>query len=263
MSDRGPRRLEPSWREKIWGSTDLAPLFGKQQRQIGEVWFHVEHLPLLVKFLFTSDKLSVQVHPPGKTEMWYVIRADAGAAIALGLTETLTPQRLKRAAETGEIVRYLNWAPVKQGDAILSPAGMLHSIGAGLALCEIQQNYDVTYRFHDFGRQRELHIDKAVEATRLAPHPGPQRPAPFRRGDLEGETLVACEHFVVERLRRASAMQYQPEARGVTWLIFVEGRGRLAGEPYQAGEVYLIQPGAEPFEWRSEAPTEALQAYVP
>ncbi len=261
MSQRGLRRLEPSWREKIWGSTDLAPLFGKQQRKIGEVCFCQEGSPLLVKFLFTADKLSVQVHPPGKTEMWYVVRADAGAAMALGLTETLTPQQLKRAAESGEIVRYMNWVPVKRGDAILSPAGTVHSIGAGLALCEIQQNYDVTYRFHDFGRlgddgrPRQLHIDKAVEAARPDLQPRPQRP--------EVETLAACEHFVVERLRRAAAAPYQPDPRRTRWLIFVEGRGLLAGEPYQAGEVYLIETGAESFEWQPDSPTEALQVYAP
>jgi len=322
-----PLRLAPSWREKIWGSTDLAPLFGPQTRRIGEVWYSFEqntvtngpwagqtlgelmtrhgaalmgegwrpsrlrrrsageaarstghssepYFPILVKFLFTSEKLSVQVHPddayalaredgPGKTEMWYVLRADPGAAIALGLTEALDPDQLRQAATSGEIARYLRWVPVQPGDAIFSPPGTLHSIGGGLALCEIQQNSDLTYRFHDFGRPRPLHIDQAVEVTQLAPFSGPQHPVAFRRDGLDGETLAVCEHFAVERLRRAVPVDYRPEPARFHLLVFLEGSGKLGGEGYQPGDVYLMPAAREPFSWRPGGETLALRTYVP
>jgi mannose-6-phosphate isomerase len=328
-----PLRLAPSWREKIWGSTNLEPLFGTASRRIGEVWYTYEentiangplagqtlaelierygeklmgsaheprrlqrrsageaaatlqaassvYFPLLVKFLFTSDKLSVQVHPddayalehedgPGKTEMWYVLRADSGAAVALGLDRALTREGLRQAAVSGEIERYLNWAPVNPGDAIFSPPGTLHSIGAGLALCEIQQNSDLTYRFYDFGRlgddgrPRPLHIDQAVEVTRLDAYDWLQTPAPFRRGELEGETLVVCDYFAVERLCCASPLRYEPEPARFHLLVFLEGRGALDVQPYRPGDVYLIPAAAPAFDWQPAARTLALRTYAP
>ena len=327
MSGLYPLRLTPSWREKIWGSTNLEPVFGVQNRRIGEVWYSFEentisngpwagqtlaelmmrygaalmgsafrpsrlqrrsageaaethsaaagvYFPILVKFLFTSEKLSVQVHPdddyalahedgPGKTEMWYVLRADPGATIALGLTEPLSRDELRQAAVTGEIVRYLNWAPVKAGDVIFSPPGTLHSIGAGLALCEIQQNSDLTYRFYDFGRLRPLHIDRALDVTRADPHPGPQRPVPFRRDGVDGETLAACSYFAVERLRCAATAHYTLDPARMHLLIFLEGRGFVGGEPYEPGDVYLMPASLAAFEWRATERTLALRCYVP
>ncbi len=309
----------------MWGSTNLAPLFGCADRKVGEIWYTFEentvtngawagqalaalmtnhgpalmgtafrpshlrrrsageaaqtgavtqtpYFPILVKFLFTSDKLSVQVHPddayalrhedgPGKTEMWYILRADPGAAVALGLTERLSPDRLRRAAQSGEIERYLNWVPVRPGDVIFSPPGTLHALGAGLALCEIQQNSDLTYRFFDFGRlgddgrPRPLHIDRAVEVTRLEPHPGPQRPP--------GPHLVNCDYFAVQRLERRVTSCYQPEAARMHLLIFLEGRGALGDESYQPGDVYLIPASTPESDWRPSELTVALQACVP
>ncbi|MGH6960608.1 MAG: class I mannose-6-phosphate isomerase, partial [Dongiaceae bacterium] len=213
--------------------------------------------PLLAKFLFTSAKLSVQVHPDdefarareggcGKTEMWYVLRAEPGAAVALGLIDTLTPDELRAAALSGEIEHRLNWTPVRAGDAVLVPAGTLHTIGPGLALCEIQQHSDLTYRFYDFGRGRELHIERAVAAVRLAPHPGPLQP--------DGNTLVACEHFVVER-RRA----FSPLSRSHL-LLFLEGRGTLASEPYGPGDVFFCGGDAV---WQPAEGTLVLRAWTP
>lgn len=256
MSPSSPLRLSPSRHEKIWGSTDLAPLFPPSDRKIGEIWYGRCDLPLLVKFLFTSDKLSVQVHPAGKTEMWYVLRADPGAAIAAGLRATLTPDQLRQAALSGEIARYLNWIPVRAGDAILCQAGTVHTIGAGLALCEIQQNLDVTYRLFDFGRGRELHLDEAVRAARPD-----LRPAPLPAPSSDQAILAACDHFVVERLRVASVERCAAERR--QWLIFLEGRGMLGGEPYQPGDVFLIEPGLAAVEWRPASPSMALRAAVP
>jgi len=238
------------------------------------------YFPILVKFLFTSEKLSVQVHPDdayalehedgaGKTEMWYVLRADPGAAIALGLTAALTKEELRDAARSGSITQYLNWVEVHAGDAIFSPPGTLHSIGPGLALCEIQQNSDLTYRFYDFGRldaagqPRALHIDQAVEVTELEPHPGPEQPVAFRRGDLEGETLLVCDYFVAERLWSRSNLRYEPEPARLHVLVLLQGRGTLGEEPYGPGDVYLIPASAAPFEWRPAEATVALRAYVP
>ena len=115
-----------------------------------------------MKLLFTSERLSVQVHPDdgedgprGKTEMWHILEAEPGAAIALGFREPITRERLREATRTGEIERLLNWMPVKAGETYFTPAHTVHAIGAGIVLCEIQQNSDVTYRLWDYGRPRE------------------------------------------------------------------------------------------------------------
>jgi mannose-6-phosphate isomerase len=208
ISSNKPNRLPAVFKEKVWGRTDLSPWFGNESRKIGEVWFEAD-LPLLVKFVFTSEKLSIQVHPddafaavhensPGKTEMWYVLKADPGASIALGFREHLSVERLREAALSGEIERLLHWIPVRAGDTFFVPAGTVHALGAGLAVCEIQQQSDITYRFYDYGRPRELHLDKALQvATR--------GPAGTRPQDLP----VTCEYFRTEKTlvehRRASA----------------------------------------------------------
>ncbi len=145
------------------------------QKKIGEVWFEAD-LPLLVKFVFTSERLSVQVHPNdefaaahensrGKTEMWYVLRADPGARLAIGFREAISRERLRESALSGEIEQLLNWIEVQAGDAFFVPAGTVHAIGGGLALCEIQQHSDITYRLYDYGRPRELHLDKAMQVA--------------------------------------------------------------------------------------------------
>ena len=131
---------------------------------------------LLVKYLFTSERLSVQVHPDddaataaghdrGKDEAWLILDAEPGAEIAIGLKKQLSTEALKASALDGSIVDRLDWREVAPGDAFYSPAGTLHAIGAGLTLLEVQQNADITYRFFDYGRDRELHLDEAVAAA--------------------------------------------------------------------------------------------------
>ncbi len=191
-----PLRLLPSFREKIWGATTLEPWFRDSDVQIGEVWFTAddnqvedgrtlstlmreygeallgagqesEHFPILVKFIFTTAKLSIQVHPDdtrardwersaGKTEMWHMLRAEPAASIALGFRETVTREQLRDSALNGEIENLVRWFPVSEGETFFTPATVVHAIGAGLALVEIQQNSDVTYRLYDYGRPREL-----------------------------------------------------------------------------------------------------------
>src|SRR5688500_1980239 len=155
------RLIEPQFVERVWGTTQLAPLFSDQEKKIGEVWFDAgPSFPILVKFIFTSAKLSVQVHPDdsyartnensrGKTEMWHILDAGPESTIALGFKEPQTEESVRAAIarESGATVdTLLEWVPVKPGDTFFAEAGTVHAIGEGIILCEIQQNSDVTYR---------------------------------------------------------------------------------------------------------------------
>ena len=147
--------------EKPWGRTTLPALFGTTEgRRIGEIWFEAAgepDLPLLVKYIFTSEKLSIQVHPDdaqaqarglaqGKSECWYILDAEPGATLGLGFGTALSPAALRAAALHGSIEDLMEWKAVAPGDFFLVPAGTVHAIGAGIALLEFQQNADVTYR---------------------------------------------------------------------------------------------------------------------
>ena len=247
MSERLPVPLPPSFHPKIWGATDLRPWFPPAAEKIGEVWFPPPaEVPILVKFLFTSARLSVQVHPDddyarrhensaGKTEMWHILRASPGAEIALGFREPITRERLRQASLSGEIENLLRWIPVAPGETYFTPAGTVHAIGGGLALCEIQQVSDVTYRLYDYGRPRELHLDKGVEVSDLGPHPGAQ-PA-------DGELLVECPYFRTEKLRFESERRYSYARTHL--LILIEGSGAFGNLPCRAGEAWLAPAEAE------------------
>ncbi|HSW50205.1 MAG TPA: class I mannose-6-phosphate isomerase [Bryobacteraceae bacterium] len=266
---RAPVQLSASLVEKVWGVERLEPWLRSPGGRIGEAWYSLPQgppLPILVKLLFTSDRLSVQVHPGetyarahegsgGKAEMWYVLAAEPGATLALGFLEPVTRQRARRAAETGEIESLLRWWPVSAGQVYYVPPGTVHALGAGLTICEIQQNNPVTYRMYDYGRPRDLQLDRAVEALRLQPHPGPAPPA--------GQPLVSCPHFVVERLEAAS-LHYQPDPERFHLLIAIEGAGEIGGASFAPGQVWYISPGAEPFQLSAAAGRAVfLRAYVP
>jgi mannose-6-phosphate isomerase len=235
-------RLAPSLREKVWGKTRLAPWFPDSEKRIGEAWFLADReLPLLVKLLFTSERLSVQVHPDdgedgprGKTEMWYILDAEPGATIAIGFREPITRERLRESTRTGEIERLLNWMPVRAGETYFVPAHTVHAIGGGIVLCEIQQNSDVTYRLWDYGRPRELHVDQAVAVADLGVHPGASRPVPPRDGRQE---LVRSKFFVTEL---AGGVRVVPETHPCQIWICVEGHATIGGEPVRAGEAWLL-----------------------
>ena len=237
----GPLSLRPRFLEKIWGATHLEPWFSDSQVKIGEVWLEADRpLPLLVKFLFTTGKLSVQVHPgdayaalhhhsPGKTEMWHVLRAEPGSQIAAGFREPITKERIAAAARSGEIENLLQWFDARPGDTFFLPAGTVHAIGAGLVMCEIQQNSDITYRLYDYGRPRELHLDAALAVSHLGQH--------HARVEPQGDVLLRCEYFTVRRLELDRAIQYSPAAAG-EFLISIDG----------CGEAWYAPPGTAPFE---------------
>ena len=177
-------KLRREYVEKPWGRTQLPPLFAAPDgRRIGEVWFTTAgDQPLLVKYIFTSERLSIQVHPndqqarerglsQGKNECWYILDAEPDAALGLGLKRELSPDELRAAAIDGSLEELIDWRPVGPGDFFYVPAGTIHAIGAGISLLEFQQNADVTYRLYDYGRPRELHLDHAVAVARREPYP--------------------------------------------------------------------------------------------
>lgn len=235
-----PFRLIPDFKERIWGVAGLSDWFSEApSTTIGEAWFTAGEnrteagvplsdflkqtpgalgtggdkdrpylCPLLVKLLFTSSRLSVQVHPNdeyaaqhhqslGKTEAWYVVEAKPGAEVALGFHEKISHERLRDSAVSGEIEQLLDWRPVRTGDVVFVPAGTVHAIGAGLTICEIQQNSDITYRLYDYGRPRELHLEHGCNVASLGPYINQ-----FTRRELgAGRWVVAeCDYFRMEHL---------------------------------------------------------------
>src|SRR3954451_20211933 len=172
---------------KPWGVADLNPWsrIDGSEGAIGELWFQrvdkdAPSSALLLKLLFTSEPLSIQVHPDdefarsiglpnGKTEAWYILAAGPSARVALGLKRRLTPQALRAAIRDGSIAHLTQWRPVAKGDIIFVPAGTIHAIGAGIVLAEIQQRSDTTFRLFDYGRQRELHEENAIAVSEAGP----------------------------------------------------------------------------------------------
>lgn len=239
--------------EKPWGRHTLWPGFADPQADadpIGEVWFQVPEGfsdELLVKYLFTSEKLSVQVHPNdedavraghrrGKDEAWLVLDAEPGSTIALGTLEPMSRASLREAALDGSIEHKLDWKPVKAGDYFYSPAGTVHAIGAGITLIEVQQNIDLTYRLYDYGRPRELHLDAGVSASDAHPfevQPLPQSPAPNRK------LLAQGPKFVLERWEPAEYRVKLTEGQ-TAWLVPVSGSGRADAIDWQAGQCVAV-----------------------
>jgi len=163
---------------KPWGRKILPDQFGGTHNdKIGEIWFEPPTgitPSLMIKYLFTSEKLSIQVHPNdrqarraghphGKGECWYILDADPGATLGLGLTKEVSPTKLQAAVVLGQMEHLIDWKPVKAGDFFYVPAGTIHAIGPGITLVEVQQNVDLTYRIYDYGRPREVHLEDAMK----------------------------------------------------------------------------------------------------
>ena len=232
------RILAPAFVERVWGTTRLSPLFPDQDKKIGEVWFDAgPAFPLLIKFLFTSAKLSVQVHPGdayardvensrGKTEMWHILSAQVDSTIALGFLEQFSPGEVREAIDGGKLEDLLSWVPVKAGDTFFAQAGTVHAIGAGITLCEIQQNSDVTYRLYDYNRRRELHVDKGLAVSDTGPYDG-RRQFP-----------VVCDHFTTDLLQLEQPTDCLTGCDGA--LIVLDGSGSIEGVPVHSGQVALV-----------------------
>ncbi len=268
-----PFALSPHALEKLWGTADTAPWWNSEGKKIGEVWFRENgEIPaLLIKFLFTSDKLSVQVHPddeyagrhhgsPGKTEMWHILRVSEGSRLAVGLKRKLAREELRAASLSGEIEALLNWVEVHPGDTIFVPAGTIHALGGGLALCEIQQPSDVTYRLYDYGRPRELHLEHSLAVADAGPARKLPQPVPLAPGETR---LVASPQFITDRIEIGRSASYSPSAANTEFLIVIQGKGVLAGLPFRMGQVWKVPAGSEPFAIAPGEPSVLLRTYVP
>jgi mannose-6-phosphate isomerase len=265
-------RLASRQVEKLWGRADLPQSFGAAAaggEPIGEIWFQDGRgadSELLVKYLLTREKLSIQVHPDGeaaraaghrrgKDEAWLVLEADPGARIGLGLKRNVSAAELRSAIETGTLEALVDWREAKAGDFFYSPAGTIHALGPGLTLVEIQENVDLTYRLFDYGRERELQIEAGVKAAR----PEPYREQAARREIEPGrEILAEGGAFVVERWTRPAGGRLAGEVERPVWLVPVRGTGLIDGEALEPPSVWLVEDQSRV---RLDAGSEMLFAY--
>jgi len=260
---------------KPWGVTDLHPWSGVDGSgdAIGELWFqrvdkNAAIPALLLKLLFTSEPLSIQVHPDdalahstglpnGKTEAWYILSATPGARVALGLKRHLTPQELRASIKDGSIADLAQWRPAAKGDIIFVPAGTIHAIGAGIVLAEIQQRSDATFRLFDYGRQRPLHEDGAVAVSDAGPvriQPAPRHPTAART------VLIASQHFVFERIDLPADSIRSLNADRETWMLVIEGQARIGLTNAAVGDAIFVEADRAAIEVGSDG-MSALIAY--
>jgi mannose-6-phosphate isomerase len=243
-------------KQKPWGSTNLLPWNGTSTdgRPVGELWFQradaaVPDTALLLKLLFTTEPLSIQVHPDdafaqsiglanGKTEAWYILSAGPDAQIALGLKHMLSSSQLRSAIADGSIVDMVQWHSARAGDVVFVPAGTIHAIGAGIVLAEIQQQSDATFRLFDYGRQRALHIDNAV-AVAIA-GPARRQPSPTRLDDAR-KAVVVDAHFVLEQIELLPGSVWTIDVQKEAWLLAIGGSARIGSVKIAPGEAIFAE----------------------
>jgi mannose-6-phosphate isomerase len=260
---------------KPWGAFDLQPWSSVDGSgdAVGELWFERadKEAPtpaLLLKLLFTSEPLSIQVHPDdtyaramgmpnGKSEAWYILSAGPDAQIGVGLKHQVTPQQLRTSIQNGSIADLMHWRHVAKGDVIYIPAGTIHAIGAGIVLAEIQQNSDATFRLFDYGRQRELHEDNGVAVAHPWPLRAPCNPA---RLTTERTVLVASRHFVLERIELREGSSWALLAEPETWMLVLDGHAAIGLAAASIGETIFIAGGRTSIEVGSNG-LSALIAY--
>lgn len=234
--------------EKPWGRSQLpAPFMAPYGKRIGEIWFEpVDAVySLLVKYIFTSDKLSVQVHPSdeqakelgehdtGKDECWLVIDAEPGATLGIGFRESIDPEAMRAAALDGSIEGLLAWHPVQTGDFFYIPAGTVHAIGAGVSLIEIQQNSDITYRLYDYGRPRPLHLDKGIAVANREPYPAALHRHLAPTGTVE---LARGHYFTAHRVEGSPDAALLAEYDGPMLVLPRRGELELDGHVLRPGD---------------------------
>ena len=263
---------------KPWGLGDLKPWsqVDGSSDAVGELWFEradstAPTPALLLKLLFTSQPLSIQVHPDdtfaralgmpnGKSEAWYILAAQPDSQIGAGLKHPVTPQQLRASIQNGSISELVQWRAVAKDDVIYIPAGTIHAIGAGIVLAEIQQHSDATFRLFDHGRARELHEDNGVAVAHTWPLRSSGIPTPFAANTANRTILVASRHFVLERLALPEGSSWALLAEPETWLLVLDGRAAIGASAASIGQAIFIGGGRTSIEVGSDG-LSSLIAY--
>jgi mannose-6-phosphate isomerase len=241
---------------KPWGVADLRPWSDARHdgHAIGEIWYErsdkaAAEPSLLLKLLFTSQPLSIQVHPDdafarsmglprGKTEAWYILSAAPEAKVALGLKERVSPRQLREAIDDGSIADLVLWRAVSAGDVIFVPAGTIHAIGAGLVIAELQQRSDTTFRLFDYGRARELHVENALAVATTGPADLPAGP---KRVTNERNLLVSNPLFTFEKIALPPNSSWSLPTERETWLLVLRGNARAGSFDVATGDAVFAQ----------------------
>lgn len=237
--------------EKPWGRDVLPDIFGDTSgKRIGEIWFSSsDDQPLLAKYIFTSERLSIQVHPNdseaternlprGKSECWLILEAGADSTIGVGLKKDISSAELRSSALDGSIEELMDWKPVEAGDFFYVPAGTVHAIGAGISLLEFQQNADATFRLYDYGRPRQLHLDDGVTVSRPGPYPDGLKQ---HIEGSESRVLVDGPHFsLVQVGNEGNANDYLANHR--RWILPLAGSVAVGAIVAHPGECLLLEP---------------------
>lgn len=321
MVELYPFLMQPVFDPRPWGTLDLSPIYPgrKFSEKIGESWLtgddckvangplsgrslaqlseefgpelvgesarDPKRFPLLLKFLFPHEKLSVQVHPDdecakdvgqpwGKTECWYVAHAQPGAQVALGLKPGATCDDLERAIHENRAEELLNWIDIKAGDLVYVAGGTVHTLGPGSVLVETQQQSDTTYRLYDYGRPRELHLKEGLAAVKEVVGSGKViRATPEQaRNGLQREELVAAPFFVVEKFslreKKPFATADDSGLRSVRIIVGLEGSGVvevMGAEPvtFTKGDAVVIPASIWNFEIKPQGEVDFIMAHVP
>jgi mannose-6-phosphate isomerase len=320
-----PTRIEPIFSPRIWGARSLAPLYPEKSNllePLGEAWLTgvdckiatgpyagktlaeawaempaewrgeqlaaVADFPLLVKFIFPTDKLSIQVHPDdayasahekaaggrGKTEMWHVVYAYSGAQVLVGLKPGVDKEKFREGLAHHTLENLFEAVSVNTGDTLFVPAGTPHTIGRGMVICEVQEYSDLTYRVYDYGRvdargqPRELHIEKALEVTNFGTRAGGKvTPLPLPADGAARSLLTACRFFATERWECSEKCEILIDAARFELIVVLEGAGSFSwpdsAARYHRGECWLV-PASQGRIWvQPEAPTSLIRIYVP
>ena len=235
--------------EKPWGRTRIESRFGVgPSRQVGEIWFEPpeDHpLDVMAKYLFTSERLSIQVHPDdatarqrgyprGKDECWIILSTEPGAELGIGTLKAIDASALIEAAEDGSIESMIDWRPAKPFQFIYNPAGTVHALGPGLTVLEIQQAVDLTYRLYDYGRPRELHLAESRDVVEPRPH---HHPADRLIDPTHTQILIEGPHFGVAWC--AGSAPPLPSARDIQ-LLPIDAPAEVAGVEIKPGECALV-----------------------
>lgn len=317
MSDLYPFLMTPVFDPRPWGTLDLSPIYPNQRpsEKIGESWLTGDHckvangplagrslselsqefgrelvgeaardskrFPLLTKFLFPHEKLSVQVHPDdecaqksgepwGKTECWYVVQAQPGAQVALGMKPGVSCEELEKGIHEHRAEELLNWIDIRRGDLIYVAGGTVHTLGPGSIIVETQQQSDTTYRLYDYGRPRELHLQQGMAAVKEV-HGSGKVVRPQNNGTSH-EELVAAPYFVVEKFAISEPQSFsttdESGTRSVQILVALEGCGVVEAhgmEPVTLakGDAVVVPASVWNFAVRPQWNLDFIRALVP